>query len=181
MNLAIPSLEGKLFVKCLSMDLFRGLLSRRRQGPCYGLFHSSVLQLTYKKTNIMIFIEFIEEECINFQFKNFYILASKDLTMWWLLILQKVKLSSCLVQWNYGSTSSLNKTLTVTVIHTERFTNKSLKSYCIGIPAWKMWSQLFLSRNVGCKNTKILALDWSLVRLFLPITYCPTTANNDNC
>lgn len=76
----------------------------------------------------MIFIEFIEEECINFQFKSFYILASKDLTMWWLLILQKVKLSSCLVQWNYGSTSSLNKTLTVTVTHTERFRNKSLKS-----------------------------------------------------
>lgn len=127
MDLAIPSLEGKLFVKCLSMDLSRGLLSRRRQGPCDSLFHSSVLQLTFKKTNIMTFIEFIEE-CINFQFKNFYILASKDLTMWWLLILQKVKLSSCLVQWNYGSTSSLNKTLIVTVIHTESFRNKSLKS-----------------------------------------------------
>ena len=80
LDLAIPSLEGKLFVKCLSMDLSRGLLSRRRQGPCDSLFHSSVLQLTFKKTNIMTFIEFIEE-CINVQFKNFYILASKDLTM----------------------------------------------------------------------------------------------------
>ena len=37
-------------------------------------------ELTFTKTNIMTFIEFIEE-CINFQFKNFYILASKDLTM----------------------------------------------------------------------------------------------------
>lgn len=77
--MAIPSLEGKLFVKCLSMDLFRGLLSRRRQGPCYGLSPFSP-STHIRKTNIMIFIEFIEE-CINFQFKNFYILASKDLTM----------------------------------------------------------------------------------------------------
>lgn len=127
-NLAIPSLEGKLFAKCLSMDLSRGLLSRRKQGPCHSLLHSSVPQLTLKKINIMTFIEFIEVECINFQFKNFYTLASKDLTMWWLLILQKAKLSSCLVQWNYGSTSSLNKTLAVTIIHTEHFRNKSLKS-----------------------------------------------------
>ena len=81
MNLAIPSLEGKLFVKCLSMDLSRGLLSRRRPGPCHSLLHSLVPQLTLKKINIMTFIEFTEEECINFQFKNFYTLASEDLTM----------------------------------------------------------------------------------------------------
>ena len=81
MNLAILSLEGKLLVKCLSVDLSRGLFSRRRQGHCCNLFHCLITQLTFKKLNIIIFIEFIKEDCINSEFKNFYTLASEDFIM----------------------------------------------------------------------------------------------------